>query len=329
MTEIIVAVIGALGGIFGAWYGSKQKIEADSNSEAARQARMQADDARSQAIEAKQRASIANHQWEGLTLPAQVPENMKRCSVMLIGLGGSGKTSLIRNLLPGVPANPLERTETYEMYKLEIKAGVVENHANVSQETEVVLYMGDYKGQDLGTLIRTYIKQQKQPFHPMAYGYTNALIVVVDLIPPPDNQGDPDPLPTNKPDDGRIRIHNREWNETSLDAVFGLLTNALRVVCLFINKYDLITDNTPEMQDKIRARYNPLVSRLRKRAEDSGAQIHVLLGSAKSGGEVGPLTDLLLANAVFDVGQKVDSVKDGPSIAAAEENVIDPVLDPA
>ncbi len=51
----------------------------------------------------------------GFTLPVQVPSKDKRNSVLLVGLGGSGKTSFISSLLANGQANPDERTEKFEI----------------------------------------------------------------------------------------------------------------------------------------------------------------------------------------------------------------------
>ena len=105
-------------------------------------------------------------------LPVKIPLTDKRNSILLVGLGGTGKTSLIKALLNNHEANPNEKTENFEIYKgdrLSIKSKQEKNTEN----NRYWFYIADYKGQNIGQLVRSFIVQQKKPYSPLAYGYSH------------------------------------------------------------------------------------------------------------------------------------------------------------
>jgi hypothetical protein len=228
---------------------------------------------------------------DGITMPVRIPRGEKRSSVMLLGIGGAGKTSLIRNLFNDPNANPNERTEDYEIYRKRMEIG---------QDNPTLNYfISDYKGQNLGTLVRAFVVQQKLPFSPMAYGYINALVLMVDIVPPPRDQGGI-VEPRDQCDQSRIGEHLRQWNDLALDAVFGLVTDTLKCVILFINKYDLVVKHDQAMRGEIQSAYEPLINRIQARAQ--GARFEVILGSAMHGDGIPRVNDLLME---FSVSNKI------------------------
>lgn len=226
--------------------------------------------------------------WEeGMVKPVRLPATSMRNSAVLIGLGGTGKTTLIRALLHNPKADPEKKTEEYALYHGE--------RQNDGDPTRFHLYISDYKGQNLGTLIRAFIKQQKIKYSPMAYGFINSLILVVDLFPPKPSESSPEPTIRPSPNRARVTEHLNQWTATALDAIFGLLTSdSLRYVCLFINKADLITSRSEEAE--IMERFKPLETLLKERR--SGAMFRVYVGSAKGGDKVTHLEEDLRQTAV-------------------------------
>ena len=235
----------------------------------------------------------------GITLPAKVPKGHKRNSIMLLGIGGVGKTTLIRSLFANPKANPAFSTVAYELYRTTIDVAV-ETGERGGQPCH--LFVGDYRGQDLGSLIREFIVAQMKSYDPMSYGYINTLVLMVDVVDPP---ASPDEVPPGQQSEvnlSRVRKQKREWNDTALDAVFGLLTkSSLSHVCLFINKSDLITNgNDEEKESEIKTLYGGLAKKLRKRAHGANAEFNVLYGSADKGTNVPVLQRALLDKAVVD-----------------------------
>ena len=224
-------------------------------------------------------------------LPVKIPSTDKRNSILLVGLGGTGKTSLIRALLNNHEANPNEKTENFEIYKgdrLSIKA----KEDKKAENNRFWFYIADYKGQNIGQLVRSFIVQQKKPYSPLAYGYVTSLILIVDLIPPKDDIHDDDIQRQEKHDDNRVKEHLSQWNDTALDAIFGLLTSELRYVNIFINKIDLISDRTFESDEKILKLYKILEQKIKKRA--GRATVKIYIGSAQEGTSVNYLVEDLM-----------------------------------
>lgn len=234
----------------------------------------------------------ASEKLDGMTLPPRVG-NATRSSIMLLGLGGVGKTSLIRDLFQDGNANPKEKTEDIEIYASR------RAYANQGQtQRDCHFYVCDYVGQNLGTLIRAFVIQQKKPYTPMQYGFVNALILMVDLRAPKARREGQEPLPSAKPDEERIQKHLDMWNDQVIDAVSGLLTtDSLKYVALFINKIDLMTDHRQEARDKWKKSFAPLSTLLK--STFPYAEFRVIFGSSGKG-NLSSLEEDLIRYSVAD-----------------------------
>ena len=215
-----------------------------------------------------------NEVERGIVEPVQIGSSETRNSIVLLGLGGSGKTSLIRNVFQQKKATPERTTSEYTIYR--------SSHSIENQKCN--FFVSDYVGQNLGNLVGSFIEQQKIPFSEMSYGYINSLVLVVDLFPPKASPVSPDLEPAEQPDLERVTRHLHQWNETALDAVFGMLTvPELSYVCLFVNKYDLISNNSPQSRRSIEALYQKLYAYLSFKVSGQGVESEMMLGSASSG----------------------------------------------
>ena len=213
----------------------------------------------------------------GIKLPKQTAVDESRNSTILLGIGGTGKTTLIRSLFNDPRANPNIKTAKYAIYS---------KSEEVPAETPAkrcVFYISDYRGQNLGDLIRAFVEQQIKPYSEMRYGHINSLVLIVDLVKPPASQGNHAQM-VNSYDEERVLRHLQEWNDQALDAVFGMMTDELKYACLFINKYDLIEDHTVEMEANIKRAFGPLRDALEERCD--GVNFDVLIGSARNGDKV-------------------------------------------
>ena len=199
----------------------------------------------------------------------QVPADAKKNSIMVIGLGGSGKTSVVNSICDPQLAGKEEETKEY----------VTQSIILTAQGTNYHLYACDYRGQDFGTLISSFIRQQLTVSTPMRFGFINTLIVVVDLIDPKQHLG-PDgktPLVDERGhalqfpalNEARVRGehgHLTQWNRTALDAVFGLHSrDSLNYVCLFSNKANMIDGMTKEKRETILDAFKTLSGELKRR----------------------------------------------------------------
>lgn len=188
--------------------------------------------------------------------PIDVKSGHRKNSAMVIGLGGSGKTSLIN-----VSGNVLKLGE-----EVETESYKISHFTTKEQNITYDFYMSDYRGQDFGTQVAAFIQQQLSNRTPMRYGDIESLILVVDLLPPGSK-------PKDSFNDNRVDEHLSQWNRTALDAVFGMLEqNSLNFVCLFVNKYNMITTRDKNLNKKIKDKFSPLIQDLNKRCKRHDAE---------------------------------------------------------
>lgn len=232
-------------------------------------------------------------------LPVQIPSKDKRNSILLVGLGGTGKTSLIKALLNNHEANPNEKTESFEIYKGD-RLSIRNNQDSNTENNRYWFYIADYKGQNVGQLIRSFIVQQKKPYSPLAYGYVTSLILIVDLIAPKEEQDGEALKRRAEYDKSRVEEHLSQWNETALDSIFGLLTSELRYVSIFINKIDLMENRTHEYDEKLLSLFKPLEYKIRKRS--GRATVKMYLGSAQTGAAINFLVEDIMEYSVYNSG---------------------------
>lgn len=212
---------------------------------------------------------------------------------MMIGLGGVGKTTLIRGLFDNDDAEPDIRTEHYTEYHLDL---IVEEEKPERRRAGKVLptsttkrrysmFVGDYRGQNVGQLVGEFVAQQKDSYRALSYGFVNSLVLVIDVLPPTRT------TPASRPNAARLNYHTAQWSETALDAVFGLLTeDTLSYVCLFVNKVDMIPASQLSV---VEDRVAELRSRLERKAKENGAAFQSVMGSALEGrGVIGVREDL-------------------------------------
>ena len=202
---------------------------------------------------------------------------------MIIGLGGVGKTALIRKLLRNTDADHTKSTDQYTEYHTDF----INKKGQHGPSQRWSIFAGDYRGQNVGQLIAEFVSQQKRPFQALSYGFITSLILVVDILPPQNSN-----LPGKRktPDLKRIRRNVNQWSDTALDAVFGLLTKEkLSYVCLFINKWDRLDAD----ESSVRKPFEPLHRKLKDMADANEAQFQIVLGSAITGEGVNDVEEAL------------------------------------
>ncbi len=215
--------------------------------------------------------------------PPPIAPNERRISVLTIGLGGSGKTTLIGAAFGDTNASP-RKTREFSVYNSTILPVLSQGQAGKASEPSRTIrsYITDYRGQNLGSLISGVLAEQKVAHSPLAYGAVRALVLVVDVVAPPASDGE-GPLKDREVDQARVALHNQQWNETALEAVFGLLTRSLAYVCLWINKTDALRSDLKN-DDVLKKLFEPIEKRLCNLAQDNNFRLEVLVGSAFNGG---------------------------------------------
>jgi GTPase SAR1 family protein len=230
---------------------------------------------------------------EELQEPEPLAKNEKRNSIIIVGLGGCGKTTLINRLSSNHRADPEVQTSDYRLFSW--------SEQSDSVEPKFTYYMADYRGQNIGTLIKGLITEQKIPYSPMTWGAVNSLIFVVDIAKPynKNTQTKDFTLEVENVWQERVQYNIDQWSGTALDTIFGFTTkpsnnpnfNSLKYVCLFVNKIDLL----PNMENEIKIAYQVLSDALLVRC--SGLKFELLLGSADKGTAVPALKKSLKDNS--------------------------------
>jgi GTPase SAR1 family protein len=197
----------------------------------------------------------------------------RRNAVIIAGIGGSGKTTLINRLSSDSNIDPHIATGVYKMHSFK------EQHNNVTYNYYVV----DSMGQNIGSLISGLMIEQKKFNSPMTFGVINSIIFLVDVAKKIDSGKTVSVQQVLDGLDVRIDQHLSEWSDTALDAVFGLTRtsyegeNALKYVCLFINKIDLLQYQTQIVESEVMQKYQSLISKIESRCRE--VRFSVICGS--------------------------------------------------
>ncbi|MEI6368638.1 MAG: GTPase domain-containing protein, partial [Nostocales cyanobacterium ELA608] len=131
-----------------------------------------------------------------------------RNSILLVGLGGSGKTTLIGYLVD--QGNSEMSTRDFANYKSLSES--IDKNGNTYK-----FYIADYPGQNIGVLIKGLMAEQKVPYSPMTFNGIDSIIIVVDLVytPEPGSKIDMDLVRQTWQE--RVQQHIKEWSPTALD----------------------------------------------------------------------------------------------------------------
>lgn len=204
-------------------------------------------------------------------------------NVILVGEGGSGKTSLIRALSGSRNAAPSRSTALPSTYCIVHEVDVESSDPRrfgQSQRSLRRIYANDYQGQATNQLTGTgelKLLHEREAAIP-----ATVLVIVVDLFRPPSpGEGAPPLRPTI--DGRRVKEQIAAYAEGLVQILLGISTRLVRVV-LFINKADLVAPFDGNTRALIIEAYKPLIAILGRRARQ--ANFNVLVGSAATGAAV-------------------------------------------
>jgi GTPase SAR1 family protein len=238
-----------------------------------------------EAIEHKERVEYLERRLSGPRFMATPQQEDRYCRMLLLGIGGVGKTHLIKSMMaaPGgedyVP-DPRVSTGTAKSYSL-INAIVSGDNTKV-----VHVDVDDYRGQNQGELLR-YLTERGADGKLHA---VTAIVLVVDLFSPPDRDA---PLQRTRPDwsASRVAKNNEEWSSAALQPWLDLAGDEWKYFCLFVNKLDLLRPLTNERIRDIEKEYDSLLQRAK---QSRGVRYKIIVGSARRGtGVVELLSDLV------------------------------------
>jgi len=215
-------------------------------------------------------------------------------------LQNCGKSSLIQALVHQLTVAP-SKTIEFEIFHLQTGA-----EADQGRGTQPYhLFLADYVGQNLGDLFSNFIEAQFISYSPIAFGYIDSLIFVVDVFDMPVNgQPYPEARSLEEVDAKRVKQQLNEWSQTAINAVFGLLTHSVRYVCLFINKADLLGDAAADEEVLKLETFGPLWKRLeaREKGANGSFKLECIVGSSNTGAGLNRLRTSLRERAVAGTG---------------------------
>lgn len=171
--------------------------------------------------------------------------------ILLLGVGGVGKTSLIRKLTRDPTADPSQKTvgvTPYEFIFASVRDRLVHNH-------NYVVY--DYRGYSPAELTGEFIKSRNSPA-------PSVIILVVDIVEPPADGQETRILKNLSGAQHRIDHHNAFW---SVDLLQTLAVAAQcqrpRKIILFINKIDALKQIDAGVIADIKMQFLPLETQLK------------------------------------------------------------------
>lgn len=217
-------------------------------------------------------------------LPLKSEERINR--VLLVGIGGSGKTTFIRSVTNHPDANPRIKTGSVKTYSMV--------HELTTGGTSIVnrIDVDDYRGQNFGDVVgENMLRAAKGDLTPI-----NSIVIIVDTIPPP-NREHQVPDITNQVVLARVAENIDAWNDQILDTLFSLAKGRIEYLCLFVNKADILTRRPFHLWKPILLRlYDPLIQKIRPRTDD--ILFETFVGSAENEIAVGCVRTALLNHAV-------------------------------
>ena len=203
----------------------------------------------------------------------KVKYSTKGVNLLLIGEGGSGKTSIIRALSGSYDAAPDRSTAFPRTYSIVHEVDIIDQNGSIKRSLERI-YANDYRGQDSSQLMETkeLVKREKRIT-------STIMVIVVDLFALAPAGGD-SLEPQRQPDKKRIDSQIAAYPPNMLDIIFSLSDNLSGVV-LFINKVDLIKQMPPRNVIDAKQAYEDLSTKLHERGKHF--TFEVIVGAASKG----------------------------------------------
>ena len=196
-------------------------------------------------------------------LPEKSKERYVR--VAIAGLGGTGKTSLIRKASGCKLADPRMKTGSAKTYSI-VREIAYEERTDVCR-----IDMEDYRGQNASELLEN-IRISEDTFP------VTALLMMVDLF-----EADEDRSATSDNDakalwdQARVDKHIREWSDQLIGVLLDSLTD-VKYISLFINKADLVNAPIAAVEKEVKSLFTPILNSIKARSADR--LVRVFVGSA-------------------------------------------------
>lgn len=182
---------------------------------------------------------------------------------ILLGQGGTGKTTLISRVTNDAKAKPEVETNSFNLHE----------HRLSTHDYICRIVFADYRGQDLAVLSEGLSRMSLEDRQKVI-----SLILMIDIC----DTIDALPRDREKPIDyRRLLSQTEQWCSQSIDAIVGIIgATQLRFALIFINKLDTLTrTEQEEHESEIKRLCIPLQDKLKKAIP--GVSVEILLGSAR------------------------------------------------
>jgi hypothetical protein len=235
---------------------------------------------------AKSRLTKARERIENLkvgfnALRSGMPERAENnyLKVCMLGLGGAGKTTLVRTMTMCPDADASVSTEDVRRFI------TVNEYAGPDARFGVRIDWYDYAGQNIAPLTESRrpgnANESRQDEDPAMPSYDdkpfNAAVLILDLFDPPPAGGTyQGRFPTWNA--ARLKKSTDQWSENALSAIKGSLGNEIKYLCVLVNKFDLLQNPDDAELAAIKKKVQPYVNRIAPLFR--GAEVDFIIGSA-------------------------------------------------
>ena len=231
-------------------------------------------------------------------------------NMVLVGEGGSGKTTLIRSFACAGTDRPIVKSGGFATYAMVKEVGV--SKAGELRRTVTRIYVDDYEGQRFGD-IATNVQLERR----RKYVKSTTLVIVVDLFYADKTA----PFSMDKFDATRIREQIKFYDNDGIRQILSKMLRDGDGIVLFINRLDVLKKIDAAVINKAKRAYRPLIDIF---SSLKGISFHVIVGSAKKGWGVigdadGNSDDASLYEKVTANGA---SISEATLLAALKENAI-------
>jgi GTPase SAR1 family protein len=215
--------------------------------------------------------------------------------VAVLGLGGAGKTTLIKSLTGCNRIDPRisNRGISLVIVGREEKSG----WWWFGRTTRTSIIYCDTEGQKQETFVRSMLEADKNDI--IHRGCFDALIFVVDIKPPARSLYRDDEI-VESVDWPRLDEHVKAWNDLALALVFETISTQLKLCLVFVNKCNLVRELSGSEKQRLRQQIldnlAPFTQRLQRFTR--GVLLRVVMGSARDIEEVGEVRALIDSNVL-------------------------------
>lgn len=231
-------------------------------------------------------------------------------NMVLVGEGGSGKTTLIRSFTCAGNSRPIVSTGGFETYSIVRDVGIAKGDKFHRRVTRI--YVDDYVGQRFSDIATNEQLQKRRK-----YIKSTTLVIVVDLFFPSDTTT----FSRDVFDNERIKEQVRFYNHEGVRQILGKILHDGDSIVLFINRLDVLKKIDQATINKAKRAYNPLAEMFRSM---KGISFSIIVGSAKKGwGVVGDASGNAEAESLYEkVTARGASISEATLLAAYKENAI-------